>query len=127
MLETLNRADHGHGQSGATFHVSVRAELAPEPAPGPADDVHDWPADASGYTTDLTVIACDEAEAREFALQYLQQLDPTPLAYDVRVVGRGGEGHDEGGRARGVARINGSRAYFRGERVAAARTGKSAQ
>lgn len=129
MLETLNRADHGHGQSGATFHVSVRAELAPEPAaPGPAGgEAHDWPADASGYTTDLTVIACDEAEAREFALQYLQQLDPTPLAYDVRVVGRGGEGHDEGGRARGVARINGSRAYFRGERVAAARTGKSAQ
>ncbi|MFV8750750.1 tetratricopeptide repeat protein [Nannocystaceae bacterium ST9] len=125
MFETLNRADHGHGQTGSAFHVSVRAELRgqstePEPEDSIADD---WPADASGYTTDLMVIASDEAEARELALQYLQELDAAKLAYDVRVVSRGSEAHDDhGGRARGVARINGSRAYFRGEIVRAAKS-----
>ena len=121
MFETLNRADHGHGQSGSTFQVSVRAELAgTEDEQADADHAaHDWPADASGYTTDLMVIAADEAEARELVLAYLQELDAAAkLAYDVRVVSRGSDGHeDHGGRARGVARINGSRAYFRGEIV----------
>jgi tetratricopeptide (TPR) repeat protein len=122
MFETLNRADHGHhGQSGSAFQVSVRAELSAGPEGGV-----DWPADASGYTTDLMVIAADEAEARELALQYLQGLDAAKLAYDVRVVSRGSDSHDDhGGRARGVARINGSRAYFRGE-IDSARAGKSA-
>ena len=48
------------------------------------------------------------AEAREFALQYLQQLDPTPLAYDVRVVGRvDGLGGDPGD---GLLYLNGEAA-----------------
>jgi hypothetical protein len=69
------------------------------------------------------VIAADEAEARELALHYLRGLDAAAkLAYDVRVVSRGSDPHDDhGGRARGVARINGSRAYFRGEIESAAR------
>lgn len=132
MFETLNRADHGHhAQSGSAFHVSVRAELAA----GSGIEGNDWPADASGYTTDLMVIAADEAEARELALRYLQELDvAAKLAYEVRVVSRNDphDDHDDhNGRARGVARINGSRAYFRGEIQSAApgreivRAGKS--
>ena len=106
MFETINRADHGTPAARAeAFRVRVRAEVE--------CICEDWPEGAGGYTTDLTVIASDEAEARELTLRYLQNLEPTvEVQFDVDVVSRGSESFD-GARARGVARIDGSRAYFR--------------
>jgi tetratricopeptide (TPR) repeat protein len=106
MFETINRADHGTTERCAeSFRVRVRAELG-----GSAEG---WPDGVDGYTTDLTVIATDEDEARELTLRYLEQLEPSiEMAFDVNVVSRVPESLD-GARARGVARIDGSRAYFR--------------
>ncbi|MCA9682174.1 MAG: tetratricopeptide repeat protein [Myxococcales bacterium] len=108
MFETLNRADHGLLSRGVeTFRVSVRAEVEVEPTPP-----EEWPEGARGYTTDLTVIASDENEAREFVARYLAELEPSnTIQYDIRVTSRAGEGH-EAGRARGVTRVDGHRAYF---------------
>ena len=106
MFETMNRADRGTPAARAeAFRVRVRA--GPESAP------EDWPEGVGGYTTDLTVIASDEAEARELTLRYLRDLEPSvEVQFDVDVVSRGSETFD-GARARGVARIDGTRAYFR--------------
>ncbi|PRP90523.1 TPR repeat-containing protein YrrB [Enhygromyxa salina] len=111
MFDTINRVDHGTTAPGSTradaFRVRVRAELDSTP--------DDWPDGAGGYTTDLTVIASDEDEARELTLRYLEQLEPTvEVQFDVDVVSRGAESFD-GARARGVARVDGSRAYFGSE------------
>ena len=58
MLDTLNRADHGSQPAKVeAFEVSARALVD---IPDPPDD---WPRDANGYTTDLTVLAGDEDEA----------------------------------------------------------------
>lgn len=109
MFDTINRADHGTTERSAeSFRVRVRAELE--------SSAEGWPDGVDGYTTDLTVVASDENEARELTLRYLQQLEPSvTVAFDVNVVSRVPESHD-GARARGVARIDGSRAYFRSER-----------
>ena len=119
MFETINRADNGTpAPSSEAFRVRVRAETdCSQPA--------DWPEDASGYTTDLTVIASTEAEAREFAVRYLRELEPAEqIQYDISVVSRAQEGVD-GVQARGVARLEGCRSYFGGDSPAAAR--KAAQ
>jgi tetratricopeptide (TPR) repeat protein len=120
MFETINRADHGTTERTAeSFRVRVRAELESNGADG--SDGEGWPDGVDGYTTDLTVIASDENEARELTLRYLQQLEPSvTVAFDVNVVSRVPESLD-GARARGVARIDGSRAYFRSERSDASR------
>ena len=108
MFETINRADHGITElSAESFRVRVRAEVD-QTLPD------DWPEDARGYTTDLTVIASDEDEARELAVRYLEQLEPSAeILFDIAVLSRA-ESFD-GGRARGVARVEGTRAYFRHE------------
>jgi tetratricopeptide (TPR) repeat protein len=115
MFDTINRADHGTTERTAeSFRVRVRAELESS-----GQDGVGWPDGVDGYTTDLTVIASDENEARELTLRYLEQLDPSvEMAFDVNVVSRVPESLD-GARARGVARIDGSRAYFRSESPAA--------
>jgi tetratricopeptide (TPR) repeat protein len=104
MFETINRADHGSlGVNAESFRVRVRAAV---------DDLHpdDWPENAGGYTTDLTVIASDEDEARELTVRYLAQLEPSAkIEFDIHV--SRGSGFD-GARARGVARVEGTRAYF---------------
>ncbi|EDM77759.1 hypothetical protein PPSIR1_38881 [Plesiocystis pacifica SIR-1] len=108
MLETLNRADYGLSERGAeVFRVSVRVTMGePEARTRPED----WPADVGGYTTALTVIANDEDEAREFTAHYLRNLEPSAkIIYDG--VSPAGERFD-GGRARGVARLEGNRAWF---------------
>lgn len=116
MFETINRADHGLPASRAeAFRVRVRAELeaATEDHDAGTWSAGDWPEGSGGYTTDLTVIASDEAEARELTLRYMQELEPAvEVRFDVDVVSRGSESF-EGARARGVARIDGTRAYFR--------------
>ncbi len=107
MFETINRADHGVLEvSAESFRVRVRAEV---------DDSPDgWPEDAGGYTTDLTVIANDEDEARELTVRYLEQLEPSAkIMFDVAVLDR--IESSDSGRARGVARVEGTRAYFRTE------------
>ncbi len=127
MLDTLNRVDHGELEVTSAYKVTARALLEAKPCP-PAPD--GWPKNADGYTTDLTVIAENEDEARELTLSYLRDLEPTTtLNFDVRIVGRGTalheqrdpqeeaaaeQAHQEAGkrRARGVACIDGSRAYF---------------
>ncbi|PRQ08871.1 tetratricopeptide repeat protein [Enhygromyxa salina] len=108
MFETINRADHGTTERIAdAFRVRVRAELESTPA--------DWPDGAEGYTTDLTVIAATEDEARELTLHYVTQLEPmVEMQFDVDVVSRALDSFD-GARTRGVARVDGSRAYFRGD------------
>jgi tetratricopeptide (TPR) repeat protein len=114
MFETINRADHGTTEvCSGSFRVRVRAELESTP--------EDWPDGVDGYTTDLTVIASSEEEARELTLRYLQQLEPSvEMQFDVDVVSRVAETF-EGVRARGVARIDGTRAYFRTDARKAAR------
>ncbi len=109
MFDVLNQADYGMATQATAFCVTARAEacLAPE----------HWPEDAGGYTTGLIVLANDEDEARRFTLEYLRSLEPSPGVYfHVDVIAPGGEGLPEPlakPRASGVARVNGSRAYFR--------------
>lgn len=109
MFETINRADHGTTEHYAdAFRVRVRAELESTPD-------EDWPDGAEGYTTDLTVIATTEDEARELTLHYVMQLEPmVEMQFDVDVVSRALDSFD-GARSRGVARVDGTRAYFRGD------------
>jgi tetratricopeptide (TPR) repeat protein len=109
ILDTLNRSDYGELESTSAFKVTARAQLELERP-------DDWPHDAGGYTTDLTVIATNEDEAREFTLSYLRELEPNDrIQFDVRVVGRGSALQEQEGtrRAPGVARVDGYRAYFR--------------
>ena len=113
MFETLNRADHGTSMTAAAFRVSARAQAERSGVERPEG----WPEDAGGYTTDLTVIACDEAEARELTVAYLRGLEPgAQLSIDVDVCHTGLlNDFEEFGIAqpvRGVIRVNGSRAYF---------------
>jgi tetratricopeptide (TPR) repeat protein len=107
IFDTINRADHGTTERSAeSFRVRVRAELG--------SSAEGWPDGVDGYTTDLTVIAHSEDEARELTLRWLEQLEPSvEVQFDV-VVSREPD-IVEGVRARGVARIDGTRAYFRSE------------
>jgi hypothetical protein len=110
MFETINRADHGSTNVPTSFKVTARAEVEPSAI------VDGWPAEMSGYTTALTVVACDEAEARELAVTYLRDLDPGGIRFDLHVAPVLPE-DVASTRIRGVARIEGSRLYFRGPQV----------
>lgn len=70
ILDSLNEADHGRSPQVTIFTVLARAEAGERPAY--------WPENSDGYTTGLTVLACDENEAREFSLEYLRSIDPSP-------------------------------------------------
>lgn len=122
MLDCLNEADHGRSPQVSTFTVLARAEAGERP--------EHWPESADGYTTGLTVLACDEDEAREFSLQYLRNIEPSPnIRFTLDVVppqSPSDPSHTSDlvaelrgalqPRPRGVARVHGQRAYiFRGE------------
>ena len=97
------------------FTVQARAEAAERP--------EYWPENSDGYTTGLTVLACDEAEAREFSLKYLQSIEPSPtVRFTLDVVppkqpsDQVASMLDVAGavqmRARGVFRVHGQRSYI---------------
>lgn len=118
ILDSLNEADHGRSPQVSTFTVLARAEAGERP--------EHWPENTDGYTTGMTVLAADEEEARQFSLQYLRTIEPSPnirfhldivppqapsdqnlsadLAADIRGLMQP--------RARGVARVHGQRAYI---------------
>lgn len=107
ILDTLNGVDNGRTGSVTAYRVTARAQAGEAP--------EHWPRDAGGYTADLTVLARDEKEAREFTLRYLRDLDP---GVDIQI---DTIGHGDGDAldipihcpARGVVALNGSRAFFR--------------
>jgi tetratricopeptide (TPR) repeat protein len=130
ILDSLNEADHGRSPQVTIFTVLARAEAGERP--------EHWPENSDGYTTGLTVLACDENEAREFSLEYLRSIDPSPtVKFHIDVVppkqpepasassnlGAGassgaslasgsGAASDAAGRARGVFRVHAQRAYI---------------
>ncbi len=128
ILDSLNEADHGRSPQVTIFTVLARAEAGERPA--------SWPENSDGYTTGLTVLACDENEAREFSLAYLRNIEPSPTVrfhLDVVPPKQPAEpaassasssainpgvtpGLDAGGpaqpRARGVFRVHAQRAYI---------------
>ena len=109
MLDTINRADYGvTDEVDVTFRVTAKA-LGDEPPPH-------WPADACGYTTDLTVLARTEEEARELALAWLQSLEPPTATFDLsvdRVSVPTATTSEVNGCPRGVLRIDSLKAYLR--------------
>ena len=108
MLSTVAEAENCPRASGTTFTVSARAKAK-------AARPEHWPRDANGYTTDLAVVANDEAEARTLTIAYLKRLEPgDSVSFDVRVVQRNDEDSaDENPRTCGVVGVVASRAYFR--------------
>lgn len=108
MLSTVAEAENQPRANGATFTVSARARAQ-------AGRPEHWPCDASGYTTDLAVVANDEAEARTLTIAYLRRLEPgDSVSFDVRVVQRSeANGDEDGPRPCGVIGVVASRAYFR--------------
>lgn len=117
MLDCLNEVDHGRSPQVSMFTVVARAEAIERP--------EHWPENTDGYTTGLTVLARDEAEAREFSLEYLRTIEPSPeIRFTLDVVppqaprdgGAGGDVVAEmratiQARPRGVARVHGQRSY----------------
>ena len=132
ILDSLNEADHGRSPQVTIFTVLARAEAGERPSY--------WPENSDGYTTGLTVLACDEDEAREFSLAYLRNIEPSPTvrfhidvmaprqpgeaatagatgtAAGVRAGAGASSGLDTAGpaqpRARGVFRVHAQRAYI---------------
>ena len=116
ILDSLNEADHGRSPQVTIFTVLARAEAGERPA--------SWPENSDGYTTGLTVLACDEDEAREFSLAYLRNIEPSPtVRFHLDVVPpkqpaepAASPALDTSGpaqpRARGVFRVHGQRAYI---------------
>lgn len=102
MLDTLNRQDHGNVAGGHLFRVSARAVLRKRDE----RPLVDFPSHIDGYTTDLTVVANDEEEARAFSVQYLQGLDPAASLEVVVQEHRPTRGStNEFGNTRGVAQV----------------------
>lgn len=115
ILDCLNEADHGRSPRVAIFTVQARAEAAERP--------EYWPENSDGYTTGLTVLACDEAEAREFSLKYLRSIEPSPTVRFTLDVVPPKQSTDQAAsmldvagavqmRARGVFRVHGQRSYI---------------
>lgn len=115
ILDSLNEADHGRSPRVTIYTVLARAEAGERPAY--------WPENSDGYTTGLTVLACDEAEAREFSLAYLRSIEPSPtVRFHIDVVPPKQPSDpvasmlDAAGaiqlRARGVFRVHGQRSYI---------------
>lgn len=102
ILDTLNRQDHGTHAGRQLFRVSARAVLKKN-AKRP---LVDFPGHIDGYTTDLTVVADDEEEARAFSLKYLKGLDPAAkLEVVVREQAPHRDALSELSRTRGVAQV----------------------
>jgi tetratricopeptide (TPR) repeat protein len=115
ILDCLNEADHGRSPRVTIYTVLARAEAGERP--------EYWPENSDGYTTGLTVLACDEAEAREFSLAYLRSIEPSPtVRFHIDVVppkpstDQAASMLDAAGvaqlRARGVFRVHGQRSYI---------------
>ena len=107
MLEVLNQADYGLCDSVVAYRVVARASADQKVPP-------EWPEDADGFTTDLTVLAGDEDEARALTVDWLSQLDPD-LRFEVQVVAPDKHHIAEirAPRPRGVTRVETMRAFFR--------------
>jgi tetratricopeptide (TPR) repeat protein len=106
MLEVLNQADYGLCDRTLTYRVLAKAS-AQETVPA------EWPADAHGFTTDLTVMAEDEDEARALTLHWLSEVDPD-LQIEVQAIKHEVRAIDaRAPRPRGVARVETMRAFFR--------------
>ncbi|MBL9104242.1 MAG: tetratricopeptide repeat protein [Myxococcales bacterium] len=114
ILDSLNEADHGRSSRVTIFTVVARAEAGERP--------EYWPENSNGYTTGLTVLACDEAEARELSLAYLRSIEPSPtVRFHLDVVppkaptDQAASMLDAAGpvqmRARGVFRVHAQRSY----------------
>lgn len=117
MLDCLNEADHGRSPQVSMFTVVARAEARERP--------EHWPENTDGYTTGLTVLARDEAEAREFCLQYLRTIEPSPeirFTLDIMPPQAPSDPSPNSDivaeirgamqpRPRGVARVHGQRSY----------------
>ena len=110
MLEVVNQAEYGMDTEVRAYRVVARAsrDVDASTANSPAN----WPQDADGYTTDLTVVAANEDEACELTLRWLSELEPT-LRYEVEVVAREKRSSTPPEpRPRGVARIEQTRNFF---------------
>ncbi len=114
MLETINRADRAadaatkkhNGVIVSAFRVTAKAQAGERP--------EHWPEDADGYTTDLTVVAGDEDEARELTVAYLRSIDRVnEIAIEVSIVGAVKSTEAPPDPVRGVARVESCKAYFR--------------
>lgn len=105
MLEVLNQADYGLCDQVLTYRVLARAS-ADESIPA------EWPKDAHGFTTDLTVVAGDEDEARALTVTWLSRLDPD-LRIEVQAIKHETPPSEGPARPRGVTRIETTRAFFR--------------
>ena len=105
MLEVLNQADYGMCDQVLTYRVLARAS-ADESIPA------EWPKDAHGFTTDLTVVAGDEDEARALTVTWLSRLDPD-LRIEVQTIKHETPSSEGPARPRGVTRVETTRAFFR--------------
>jgi tetratricopeptide (TPR) repeat protein len=118
ILNCLNEADRGRSPQVSTFTVVARAEA------GEAPDY--WPANTGGYTTGFTVLATSEAEALELTLEYLRTIEPSPTIHfhvdvappvktepvDNNAAATPNFDAAVQPRARGVARVETTRAYI---------------
>jgi len=107
ILDCINEADYGRSALACTFEVLARAEACERP--------EHWPEDCDGYTTGLTVIACDADEAKTLTIEYLQTIEAAPgvrFHVDVKSTTPPTAAPPEVEPApRGVARVNTYRAY----------------
>ncbi|PCC74534.1 Tetratricopeptide (TPR) repeat [Nannocystis exedens] len=118
ILDCLNEADHGRSPQVSMYTVVARAEAGERP--------EHWPENTDGYTTGLTVLATDENEAREFCMQYLRTIEPSPdIRFTLDVVPPQSPSDPSPSlemmaelrgamqpRPRGVARVHGQRSYI---------------
>lgn len=108
ILDAINRADYGMSSEVQPFQVTAHARGEEPPA--------HWPSDACGYTTDFTVVARTEEEARELAIAWLKSLEPATATIDVRVseAERPTKEHASADAlVRGVVRIDSLKSYLR--------------
>ncbi|MEZ4382962.1 MAG: tetratricopeptide repeat protein [Nannocystaceae bacterium] len=108
IFDCINEADYGRSPLASSYEVLARAEAFERP--------EHWPENCDGYTTGLTVVACDADEARKLTIEYLRAIETTPgvrfhvdvKAEPPRESGLIAEGEPL---ARGVARVTTYRAY----------------
>jgi Flp pilus assembly protein TadD len=106
MLEVLNQADYGLCEGVVAYRVVARASADEKVPP-------EWPADAHGFTTDLTVLAGNEDEARALTVDWLSQLDPD-VRVEIQLVAPDTHTPEQRApRPRGVTRVETMRAFFR--------------
>lgn len=107
IFDCINEADYGRSPTACTFEVLARAEACESP--------EHWPEDCDGYTTGLTVVACDADEAKTLTIEYLRAIEAAPgvrFHVDVTAMPTTESAVPEVEPApRGVARVNSYRAY----------------